>query len=210
MTKYTLINATVAEDEGVSRELSLHPVHLTRDKKDELPPSALVPFCSYQSDHKLLGEEIPDLNLTICNKFKPIILEGQLCYTLDVAKLTKMSTKAGKPNGLFLLLDPNPYRLNGSDDQADEEGKLKVYVHTLAQFSKYGAGALALTSLKKMEGTKSFKELPDNQKRCSVHNREECQTKNFLGQVLRKCKCVPWALMVDTSLKKVGNAFIIN
>ena len=70
------------------RELSLHPVHLTPDKEGNLPPSALVPFCSYQRNSSLLGQERPELdNLTICDKFKTTILDGQLCYSLDIAKL---------------------------------------------------------------------------------------------------------------------------
>ena len=200
-----LMKLTVVDGEGVSRELSLHPVHLTRDKKGELPPSALVPFCSYQADYDLLGQKSPKLNLTTCNKFEPIILEGQLCHSLDIAKVEKKKkeSKAGKPNGLVLLLDPNPYRLKTSykvnmGDQSYEEGRPKVYVHTLAQYTAYGPGTYALSSLKRMTGTESFMELPDEQKRCRVHKREECQTKKFLDQVWNKCRCVPWALMDGT------------
>ena len=87
----------IADVNGVSRELSLHPVHLTPDKDGNLPPSALVPFCSYQGDSNLLGQERPELdNLTICDKFKSTILEGQLCYSLNIAKLGKKLTKSGK------------------------------------------------------------------------------------------------------------------
>ena len=70
--------------------LSLHPIHLIPDKKGQLPPSALVPFCSYQGESNMLGQKRPELdNLTICDKFEPTILEGQLCYSIDVAKLGK-------------------------------------------------------------------------------------------------------------------------
>ena len=86
----------------MSQGLSLHPVHLTPDEEGKLPPSALVPFCSYQGDDDLLGQERPELdNLIICDKFKPTILEGQLCYSLDIVKLGEKGTKSGKNNGLF-------------------------------------------------------------------------------------------------------------
>ena len=159
-----------------------------------------------------MGEKTPELNLTMCNKFEPIVLEGQLCYSLDIVRLTKKESKAGKTNGLFLLLDPNAYWLNVSDEmslkyQMHASKPFKVFVHTLSQFRAHGPGTFAMSSLKKMKGTTNFKELPENQKRCRVHIREECQTKNFLDQVLRTCECVPWQLMGDTSLKEVENTF---
>ena len=196
---------SVADSEGISRELSVYPVHLTSDKEGNLPPSALVPFCSFQMDYNLLGEKIHELNMTICNKFEPVILEGQLCYSLDLAKVRKKSTEAGKPNGLFLLLDPNSIDQMNNKGQLREQGKFKVYIHTLAQYRAYKPGTYAISSLKKMTGTKSFVELPENQKRCRVHNREECQTKDFLDQVWNKCKCVPWTLLDNTGLKQVSN-----
>ena len=112
---------------------------------------------------------------------------------------------AGRPNGLFLLLDPNSMNKMNKEGQKNEQGKFKVYIHTLAHYSAYKAGTYSLSSLKKMTGTKSFKKLPEDQKRCSVHNREECQTKNFLDQVWNKCKCVPWALA--DNMEKVNNTF---
>jgi len=87
----------------VSRDLALHPFHLTRDKEGNLPPSALVPFCSYQGESSLLGKELPEMdNLTVCDKFQPTILEGQLCHTLDIATLVDVPSKSGKSNGLRL------------------------------------------------------------------------------------------------------------
>ena len=181
-----------------SRELALHPVHLTPDKEGNLPPSALVPFCSYQGESNHLGRDIVTEmdNMTVCDKFQPTILEGQLCYTLDVAKLGKRPTKSGKSYGLRLLLDPNPYQPNPADNKAGDQS-FKVFIHTLAQYTTFGPGMYGMSDLKKMIGTKSFKQLPDNQKRCRVHNREECQALNYLDQVQKECKCIPWALQTD-------------
>merc|ERR1711952_96065 len=79
----------ITDGVNFSNELALHPVHLTPDKEGNLPPSALVPFCSYQGESNHLGRDIVTEtdNMTVCDKFQPTILEGQLCYTLDVAKL---------------------------------------------------------------------------------------------------------------------------
>ena len=198
--QYTLIFADV---NGVLRKLSLHPVHLTLDKKGNLSPSALVPFCSYQGDSSLLGHEIPELNnLTICDKFVSTILEGQHCFSLDLAKLMgAKTTKAGKTNGLFLLLDPNPYQ---SSDTAKKVGEsFKVFIHTLGQSSTFGPGSYGMSAFKKMTGTERFEQLPDHEKKCVVHNREECQTLKYLDQVQMECNCSPWALQTNQGKNQV-------
>ena len=189
-------------------EHSLHPVHLTPDKEGNLPPSALIPFCSYQGDSNLLGQERPELgNLTICDKFEPIILEGQLCFSLDLTKIRGKSAKSGKTNGLFLLLDPNPYQINTTDEKAEssrtEEQSFKVFIHTLEPHTIFGPGSYGMSTLKKMTGTERFNQLPDHQKKCLVHNKEECQTQNYLNQVLRECNCIPWPLGTDLDKNQV-------
>ena len=186
----------------ISQELSLHPVHLTPDKEGNLPPSALVPFCSYQGQSSLLGKELPEMdNMAVCDKFQPNILEGQLCHTLDIAKLVDFPTKSGKFNGLRLLLDPNPYRPKQQDTNTGGpktgDQDFKVAIHTLAQYTSFGPGAYAMSTLKKMTGTTNFKKLPAHQKKCLAHNREDCQTRKYLEQVQKDCKCIPWALRTN-------------
>lgn len=143
--------------------------------------------------------------MTTCNKFQPTVLEGQLCYSLDVARLMKIATKPGKNNGLFLLLDPHPYHLTTTNKNLDVsrtgEQSFKVFIHSLAQYSTYGPGSYGMSSLKKMSGTKSFEQLPDHQKKCHAHNRDECQTQKYLEQVEKECKCIPWSLG-KTQIKK--------
>ena len=100
------------------------------------------------------------------------------------------STKSGKRNGLFLVIDPNPYRvksINNIEVERNSPDDFKVTIHTLAQHTAFGPGAYTLNNLKSMTGTESFENLPDSQKECQVHNREKCQTDKFLDQVrLRK------------------------
>ena len=185
------------------REVPLQPVHLTPDKEDNLPPFALVPFCSYQGNSNLLGQERPELdNLTICDKFETIILEGQICFSLDIAKLEE-KTKSGKSNGLLLLLDPKPYQSDSIGGSKTEDQSFQVFIHTLAQYSTFGAGSYGMSALKKMTVTKSFEKLPDQQKQCIVHNREECQTRRYLDQVQRECNCIPWAFHTDQDKDQV-------
>ena len=155
--------------------------------------------------------------MTVCNKFQPTILEGQLCYTLNIAKLREnpgIRTKSGKQNGLFLLLDPKPYHLNRVDESIESsevyDQNFKVFIHTLAQYKTFGPGSAAMSTLKKMTGTKSFKQLPGFQRKCLVHNREECQTQKFLDQVQKECKCIPWALQTDQVMIRFLNVLLFD
>ena len=161
----------------------------------------------------MLGQKRPELdNLTVCDKFEPTIFEGQLCYSIDIAKTEKRQTEAGKTKGLFLLFDPTPYQIQDDERIVDSEGNkhktFKVYIHTLAPFSTYGPGAFAMTTLKSMTGTKSFEELPNNQKKCAVHNREECQTKKLFSQIKANCSCIPWSLTMNDNGKTQVTLFL--
>ena len=150
----------------------------------------------------MLGEKRQELqNLTLCDKFEPTYLEGQLCYSLDIRRFERKPTKAGKKYGLFFLLDPNPYSMKSSKDKAarNNEESFKVYIHTLAQHSSFGPGVYSMHILKKMSGTESFQQLQDNQKKCQVHNRELCQTNKYFDQVQENCNCVPWSMATENN-----------
>ena len=154
----------------------------------------------------MLGQERPESgNLTFCNKFEPTILEGQLCYSLDVAKFKRKPTNAGKKSGLFLLIDPIPNVVAPRNDQE----LFIVYVHTLAQHTSFGPGVYSMHILKKMTGTKSFLKLQDNQKNCQVNDQEMCQTKNFLDGVKERCNCVPWPVAPENNNNEVSIVSIV-
>ena len=104
-------------------------------------------------------------------------------------------------------MDPNPYQLYASDNDIrgsnTREKSFKVSIHTLAQYFTFGPGSYGMSTLKKMTGTERFNQLPDHQKKCLVHNKEECQTQNYLNQVLRECNCIPWPLGTDLDKNQV-------
>ena len=112
------------------------------------------------------------------------------------------------------MVDPSPYRLNSAEknvgDFRTESQSFKVFIHTLEQFTTFGPGSYGMSVLKRMTGTKSFEQLPDHQKKCLVHNREECQTQKYLDQVQRECNCIPWPLGTDldkNQVKSMPNLF---
>ena len=204
-----MTKSTVTEIKNISRELSLHPVHLTPDKEGNLPPSALVPFCSYQGG--LLGQERPEIeNMTMCDKFEPTILQGQLCYSLDITKTDRQKTRTGKAGGLFLLIDPNPYQMEyGKAQKTQKPQPFKIHINTLGQYTTFEGGAYALRTLKKMTAKKSFTDLPNAKKGCQVKNIVECQNEKYLDQVKRKYSCVPWALMTNKTGKICGPEIVL-
>ena len=85
----------------------------------------------------------------------------------------------------------------------EDQSSAMVYIHTLAQYTAEGSGRHAMSSLKRMTGTASFEQLPDEQKKCHIHNREECHTQKYLDQVKSKCGCLPWALASKNSKNQV-------
>ena len=151
----------------------------------------------------------------MCDKFKPTILEGQLCYSLEIERLEEKPTKSGKTNGLLLLVDTNNNQENslvpikGGHNAEDTKAadQFKVFIHTFGQYTTFGSGSFEMSVLKKLTGTESFEQLPDNKKKCQVHKREECQTAKYLDQVQAECRCVPWSLNSNSPVQVKAGSF---
>ena len=196
-------------------EVRLHPPHMV-DSSGSLTPAALIPFCAYQTNMTLLGQTRPDLPFTFCSQFQPKVLEGQLCYSLDLSLLDKSKTNNGLKHGLVLILDSGtpgmskskPSRFRKGDtttslnlETASNAGNsARIYLNTLASFTDSRAGSFAMSVLKKTKGTKSFMNLPDNQKNCQIGTLENCQSQWYIKEVVARCGCVPWALSSGLSL----------
>ena len=177
------------------------------DSSGTLTPAALIPFCAYQTNMTLLGQKIEGTNLVSCSLFKPTLLEGQLCYELNLGSLKKEATGSGKKSSLVIVLDSG--ELSGKETQKEETAfentmnlepsgedvnSARIYLNTLSSFTAYSSGSYAMTALKKMTGTESFFKLPDKIKKCRIGGFEDCQAKGYIQQVQKLCGCVPWAL----------------
>ena len=200
----------VLSDPGVS-QVSLHPVHL-KATDGPILPSAFIPVCAYQTDMKSLGEEVHNLDFITCNQFKPVVLEGHLCYSSNLQESKSKLTKAGKKHGFLFVLDKGTEhaeeegrRVKSTDEQqkiekldletsSKEETAARIYIHTLGRYSDYRPGSFGIAALKNMTTTKSFMEFPESVRKCQVEMYEECQTKEFLKSVVEKCGCLPWVL----------------
>ena len=85
-------------------------------------PSALIPFCSYQSE--TLGKTIPDYDISACDSFQPVMHNGRHCYKLKYGFASK--SKQGKKHGLLLMIDPGQI-----EDEEEESFWFELYLHTL-------------------------------------------------------------------------------
>ena len=122
-------------------ELISHPVHLNKGSA-----SALIPYCAFATSLSELGTDVEDENtFPVCDKFTPILLEGQLCYQLNVSEYISKETSFGPNHALMLLIDKNLEKsasvlpdpnLNGAKDIVEISGGVggdsaQVYLHTL-------------------------------------------------------------------------------
>ena len=118
-----------------------HPVHLKKGS-----PSALIPYCAYATSLTELGSALEDGdNFPVCDKFTPVLLEGELCYQLNVTEHTSTETSFGPNHALMLLIDRNEEKsasvapeanLNGRTDVVEIAGGIsadsaRIYLHTL-------------------------------------------------------------------------------
>ena len=160
----------------------------------------------------LLGQRIPGLNFTVCSKFQPTLVAGQLCYSLNHSSLGQIRSQVGTEYGLVLILDPGRYENElGNQVQYDQDRtsslKLKphgdslhsfwIYTNTLNRAGSYSinrAGAYGLSNLKKMTGTNNFLKQSDDKKKCVIKTLEDCNAERYLDNVLKKCGCIPWIL----------------
>ena len=172
--------------------VSIHPPHLM-DSKGRNLPAAFIPFCSYQGDTTLLGRNLEGFNFTACDKFHTSLVEGQVCYSLDLSNLTKTKSRAGRKQGLTLMLDRiNPPSLKNANNEA--HNSFRIFLGTMDGFSDNQDGSYRMTAIKKMVGTESFMAMSDKEKECQEEKLQDCQTRQFLEKMQRLCSCVPWAL----------------
>ena len=160
----------------------------------------------------LLGQTRQDLPFPVCSQFKPVVFEGQFCYSLDLASLNlEVETKSHKEHGLLMIIDPSqsmdyPFKNNIGSSKVNHfetlnmkiinnvQNSASIHIHTLGRFSDSRAGSYVLTTPKWMTGTQSFLELSDDKKGCQNEDFDNCRVEAFANKVLNKCKCLPWHL----------------
>ena len=88
-----------------------HPVHIV-DEKNNYLPSAFIPFCSFAGNLSVMGARVSKFDLPVCDKFRPVIIEGQLCYQVDVNQfMNQIDRKKLMSHGLVFMMDYNNNRM---------------------------------------------------------------------------------------------------
>ena len=132
-------------DNEENRRMINHPVHII-DDDGNLMPSAFIPFCFLGTNMSSLGTKIDKFSQPVCTKFMPVMLEGQLCYQLDLQKQGHFMK--GEENGLTFLLDYNEDKsLNEpsfNNESLKSNREALIYIDTLGPSSHdYSEATLA-------------------------------------------------------------------
>jgi hypothetical protein len=190
--------------------VSVHPPHLLDHQgRPNGLPAAFIPFCAYSGNLAVLSEPIGGGEFPACNKFQPTLLDGQLCYSLNISLVPatqERKTESGKKKGILFAIDLNEDYISSKSEE--EESRIYVYpestndgntssihINTLShQHPDTRAGMYVLTALKKMTGTKSFLALPDEVKGCQIEPQEECERRRLSEKAKQQCDCIPWIL----------------
>ena len=186
------------------------------DSYGSLTPAALIPFCAYQTNMTLLGQTRQDLPFTVCDKFQPTVLEGQLCYTLNLGILNTDKTKSGLDSELLVILDASSFQREFTNHvetskvqgtlslkpSSNDGSSARIYMNTLSSFIDYRSGSYGMSVLKKMTGTEMFLNLPDSAKKCQIETFEDCHALRYIKEVIKVCGCVPWGL--SRALQSLG------
>ena len=87
-----------------------HPVHIF-DKDGTLSPTAFIPFCSFGGDMNIVGTKSEQFELPVCNSFKSILRNDQLCYQIDLEDFKDINNMEKQlKEGFVLIVDYNEER----------------------------------------------------------------------------------------------------
>ena len=181
-------------------EESSHPPHL-KDSKGRLMPKALVPLCSYHGT--MIGKSFE--NFTLCDKFQQSVLNGQLCYSLNLKEGYSFHSKNGEKNSLTLVLDQPTNMGNIGEDAIAST----IHLDQIGSHTDNRPGKYYMTDLKKMTGTDAFMALSNSEKRCQAESYQDCKNGHFFATLKQECKCVPFKLawFQEVSLLKKTQIF---
>ena len=129
-------------DWNLLHELSNHPVHIMKDKRN-VSSSSFIPYCYFGVESNQFGLEIDGFEFPVCNIFKVKVLNDQLCYEVDINEIIKKDTsEKDLKAGLTLLVDYNEDRSvhllddtdkPDKDKDIDDEDKMMIYIHSIGK-----------------------------------------------------------------------------
>ena len=88
-----------------------------------------------------MGARVSKFDLPVCDKFRPVILEGQLCYQVDVNQfMNQIDRKKLMSHGLVFMMDYNSNRMGPHrDTQWDTDMEYEAFDEEEHEDSKHDA-----------------------------------------------------------------------
>ena len=97
-------------------------------------PSTFIPFCSIDGNMDLIGQKIDKFSHPVCTHFRPRVLDGQVCYQLDLQDVQdKIRLSKGEENGLTFVMDYNEDRMINLPNSSTSTDEALIYVDTLGK-----------------------------------------------------------------------------
>ena len=129
-----------------------HPVHIINET-EHFSPSAFIPFCSFGENMNALGIQVDNFDVPVCNSFKAVIHNDQLCYQVDLEKFRdpQVIDKQLK-HGLVMILDENKDRQFLTKDKKvsgtrnlfspEEENSIQIHLDTISKSKSIASSLL--------------------------------------------------------------------
>ena len=139
--------------------VSNHPVHMV-DEEGNINPSSFIPFCSFGDNQFFnnLSDYNPELGMPVCDKFRPTMLDGRLCYRVTMDSFGQdITTQSGRGAGLNFIMDYNTERMEQDIEQQQhiENREAMIYIETIGRHNFF-----LHTYLFKLSSTPSFPTSP--------------------------------------------------
>ena len=117
--------------------VSNHPVHMV-DEEGNINPSSFIPFCSFGDNQFFnnLSDFNPELGMPVCDKFRPTMLDGRLCYRVTMDSFSQdITTQSGRGAGLNFIMDYNTERMEQDIEQQQhiENREAMIYIETIGK-----------------------------------------------------------------------------
>ena len=66
---------------------SLKNEQVAHINEEDSTKTAMIPFCEFGGNMSVMGVKIDQIDVPVCNSFRPKIKGDQLCYTVDPNKV---------------------------------------------------------------------------------------------------------------------------
>ena len=106
------------------------------DEERNVTLSSFIPFCSF-GDNQFFNNQSDynhELGMPVCDKFSPTLLDGRLCYRLNMTSFGQdILTQSGNGTGINFIMDYNTDRMGQDIEQQQniEYREAMIYIETI-------------------------------------------------------------------------------